>query len=216
VLAAACGTDDKTTPDAGPSCDPPAVLPGNYRLIDSTSTGTVSVTTTGGVTSGKIDARAGGINMAADSPYIYVDLKAGTKVEISDVAARASSAWDIALKRASLRTNSGDSGTGKRQVAAVQVAALADVTAAPASDYAIDDFTTDDCMFDFVGASEPRSAFGEWYDYDLATNRVTPKAEVYVIKRSDGSSTAFRITAYYDPPEGMTNGAMYSVEWKQL
>jgi len=215
VLATACGdSNNDSPPDAG-GCDPATVLPSTFRLIGKTSTGTVSVTTNAGVTSGKIDATAGGFAMSGDNPYVYVDLKAGAKLAITDLDARTSSAWDIALKRASVRSNSGDSGAGDRELAVVQATTLAEVTAAPASGYVADDFTTDDCMLDSVGAGEPKTAFGEWYDYDVNLNRLTPKPEVYVIKRSDGTSTAFRITAYYDPPES-SNSAIYSVEWKQL
>ncbi|NVB78873.1 MAG: hypothetical protein HOV81_10795 [Kofleriaceae bacterium] len=96
VLASGCGGDDggaAVTPDAGmdmTGCDPATVLPSNYRLIPSVSTGAVQVTTATGVTSGTIDATAGGLASSADNPYIYVDLKAGTKVEVNDIDARTS------------------------------------------------------------------------------------------------------------------------------
>ena len=214
LLVAACSDDPEEVPDDG--CDPTAVLPASYSPKSTVSAGAVSVTTTDGITSGTIDATAGGFTMFADNPYIYIDLKAGTKVEINDIDARTSSAWDIAIKRPSVRMNGGDSGTGKRELVIVPAATLADVTAAPASGYVADDFTAEDCSLEAIGAGEPNSAFGQWYDYAGETMRLSPKPEVYVIKRSDGSSTAFRITAYYTVAGGMERSALYGVEWKQL
>ena len=216
ALTACGGSEGGAMPDAPGGCDPATVLPGGYRLIPTVSAGAVTVTTASGVTSGTIDATAGGVNNSADNPYIYVDLRNNMKIAVNDVEARTSTNWDIALKRSSLRTNSGDSGSGNRELAVVQAATLAQVTAAPASGYASDDFATADCMLESTLIGEPQSAFGEWYDYDQNTHVVTPKAEVYVLQRNNGSRTAFRIKAYYGDPANPMRGAFYSVEWKQL
>ena len=71
LVVAACSNSDATmsAPDAGSSsCDPATVLPSNYRLIAATSTGLVTVATSNGVTSGTIDATAGGVTAAAGNP----------------------------------------------------------------------------------------------------------------------------------------------------
>jgi heme-binding HmuY-like protein len=217
VAATACGSDSpdpQPTPDAPAGCVPATVLPNNYRPIAEVTTGAVSVTTTGGVTSGTIDATAGGLSGSADNPYVYVDLVAGTRVDIDDVAALTSDAWDIALKRSSLRVNSGDSGPGGRELAVVQGASLDVVTAAPTSGYATDDFADADCELQTIPGGEPLSAFGEWYDYDPATHVVTPKEEVYVVKRSDGATLAIRFATYYGDTAMPMRGAFYQTEWK--
>lgn len=202
--------------DAPPGCDPATVLPSNYRPIAMVSTGAVQVTTAAGVTSGTIDATAGGLANSADRPYIYVDLANGVRVDVDDLAARSSTTWDVALKRSSLRINGGDSGAGNRKLAVVQAASMADVTAPPTTGYASDDFTSADCMLETLPGGEPLSAFGEWYDYDGTTHAVTPKSEVYVIERNNGSRTAFRIVTYYGDTAMPMRGAFYGVEWKQL
>lgn len=218
---AACGgsssPDPEPTPDA-PSgeCVPATVLPNNYRPISMVTTGALSVTTTAGVTSGTIDATAGGLSASADNPYLYLDLVSGTRVDIDDVAALTSDAWDIALKRSSLRLNSGDSGTGNRELAVVQGTSLDAVTAAPASGYGIDDFASDDCELQTIPGGEPLSAFGEWYDYDPATHVVTPKGEVYVVRRADGTSVAIRFDTYYGDSANPMRGGFYQAEWKSL
>lgn len=221
---AACGDDGGGTAgpdaavqiDAPAGCDPVSVLPATFRPIPMTSTGLVQVTTTAGITSGSIDATAGGVMSAADNPYIYVNLQTSEKVAISDLDANDSTEWDVSLKRASLRVNSGDSGKGGRKLAVVQAASLDEVTAAPTSGYASDDFTSADCQLVKLPAGEPYSAFGEWYNYDDTTHVVTPKSEVYVLERPDGSRTALRLITYYGDPQSPMRGAFYQVEWKQL
>lgn len=238
ALLAACGddasvndgdsdsdSDDTVAPDASidaatdaapVGCDPATVLPAQYRLVPETSTGLVTLSASGGVQSGTIDATAGGLSGAADNPYIYVNLQTGTKVAVDDLAARTDSTWDIALKRSSLRTNSGDSGSGDRQLAVVSAESLAAVTSAPAAGYGIDDFTAADCELVTLPGGEPMSAFAEWYAYDTATHAVTPKPEVYVVARPDGTHTAFRISTYYGDPASAMRGAYYAIELKQL
>jgi hypothetical protein len=221
TLVAACGGSDDNpavdaaTPDSPNGCDPATLLPNSYRPIPMVSTGAVAITATGTTMSGTIDATAGGTASSADRPYIYVDLKTGTRVDVDDLGARSSMAWDIMLKRSSVRSNGGDSGPGKRTIAVVQGTSL-DAITAPASGYTSDDFTTADCMLDVIPGGEPKSAFGEWYAYDATTHAVSPKAEAYILERSDGSRTAFRVVTYYGDPAMPMRGAFYSVEWKQL
>ena len=220
VLAVGCGdnldVEDPPQPDASDVCDPATVLPSNFRPIAAVSAGAVTVLTADGITSGTLDATAGGITASANNPYLYVDLGGAAKVAIDDLAAPASTAWDIALKRSSLRVNGGDSGAGGRKLAVLEVPTLAEVTAAPASGFAEDDFADDNCQLKTIPGGEPSSAFGDWYNYDRDTHAVTPKAQVYVIERGDGTRFALRLDAYNGDPENPMRGAFYRVEWKTL
>ncbi|MEJ7596967.1 MAG: HmuY family protein [Kofleriaceae bacterium] len=226
LFAAACGSDndppelapDGAVPpiDTPAGCDPATVLPATYRPIPTISAGLITVTNDTGVMSGTIDATAGGTMNAPDRPYIYLDLRTGTKVEASDLDALGATSWDIALKRSSLRVNGGDSGPGNRKLAIVQAATLAEVTSAPMTGYASDEFATADCMLDMLPGGEPRTAFGEWYEYEPQAHTLTPKPEVYVLERTNGSRTAFRIVTYYGDPTMPMRGAYYEVAWKQL
>lgn len=222
MSAAACSDDDPgTQPDAppsdgpadGPGCDPLTVLPSSFRPIAKISTGTLTAVA-GGRTD--VDATAGGITMSADNPYIYLNLKTGTKVDVNDIEARNSMAWDVAFKRASVRVNGGDSGVGGRTLSPVAAATLAEVTAVPSSGFVADDFADASCMLVALPAGEPSSAFGLWYNYDETAHTLTAKPEVYVIKRPDGSHTALRIETYYRDPVAKMGGGLYEIEWKQL
>jgi hypothetical protein len=225
LAVGACGGSSESDPDAPPSatpdapsgCEPAAILPTAYRPIATVSTGAIALTTDAGITSGTVDATAGGLSMAADNPYIYLSLRdGGTKVAVDDVAALSSTEWDIALKRSSLRANGGDSGPGNRAIAVVQAATLAEVTAAPATGYVTDDFVDANCELVTIPGGEPMSGFGEWYDYDPDTHAVAPKAEVYALERDDGSHVAFRVVTYYGDETNPMRGAFYRVEWADL
>lgn len=221
----AADADDNIAPDAtidtpldAPTvgCDPGTVLPTAYRLIAEVSAGTVTLTASGGVTSGRIDATAGGLANSPDNPMIYVNLATGAKVDITDLEARTDTSWDIALKRSSLRTNGGDSGAGGRTLAVVPGDDLADVTTVPTATFIADDFADESCELVTLMGGEPMSAFGEWYDYDQTTHAVSPKSEVYVLERPDGTHSAFRFTTYYGNPASPMSGANYIIELKQL
>lgn len=227
-MALAMGCDDGTEPvqepDAAPDgpavCDPATALPAAFRPIAKVATTAVALTTTDGLTSGTVEAMAGGFGMSADNPYIYVNLKTGAKVELDDLQARTSSDWDVAFKRASIRMNGGDSGTGARKVAVVQAATLAEVTAGPAasSEYQVDVFADAECKGLTTRSGEPMSVFGEWYAYEDGTNLLTPKPEIYVFERADGSRTALEVTGYYRNPTTPETrvSAVYSLQFKQL
>lgn len=218
---AACGEVDdpiiEPMADAAlPGCDPATALSASFRPIPKVATGMVNVTTTNNITAGTVDATAGGFMAAADNPYVYLDLKSGRKIDINDLDARMSTTWDVALKRASLRVNGGDSGTGERKLVAVPGGALDAVTAPPATGYQVDDFADMACAPLAHPSGEPMTAFGEWFGYDENTHLLVPKAEVYVVQRPDGSHSALRIVSYYADPANPMRGAFYQVEWKQL
>jgi hypothetical protein len=220
-----CGGDDDDgdTADAAPSrpdaggCDPAAALPLQWRPIAMSATGAVTVTTAGAVSSALIDGTAGGLDAAADNPYVYLDLEDGKKVAIDDVTAFDDHTWDLAFKRASIRANGGDSGTGGVEVATVAAASLDEVTAPPAaSELKSDDWASATCTFVGTPGGEPLSAFGEWYAYDEATHAVTPKTEVFVVKSRSGAFYKVRILTYYGDDSMPMRGAVYKVEWAAL
>jgi hypothetical protein len=80
---------------------------------DQVSTGNVTVlSTTAGVSTLYVNATAGGMTDAPKNPWTFVALDVGSKVEVSDLTSIASTAWDLAFKRAQIYTNSGDGGPG--------------------------------------------------------------------------------------------------------
>ena len=68
----------------------------------------------------RVDASAGGMQGAASSPYVYLNLThTRQSVALSDVDAATSPDWHVALKRTQFRVNSGDSGVGQVRMARI-------------------------------------------------------------------------------------------------
>jgi hypothetical protein len=198
--------------DANPACvDPTVALASPWTSIDAVSAG--AVVATGNAAT--VDATAGGSPNAADNPYIYLKFTPTevTKVEITDVDSYKNPDWDLALKRFVLRVNGGDSGLGGVEVATVVADNLADVTAAPpAGEFTTDDWATDDCQLNAGPLGEPATELSDWYGYDEATNRLSPKGEIYVLRRPDGSAIKLDIKNFYhDDISGH-----YEIEWGAL
>jgi hypothetical protein len=174
--------------------------------IDKVSTGEVSVVSdSNGVKTIYVDAAAGGLGGASlKNPRVYIDLEAGKKVDVTDKSAPASTAWDLALKRAVIFTNSGDAGAGMG--GAVQVTkAFASVTAADETGLQKEKFFDQDCNPQLDQTGAPSTTFSNWYDYDQVTNIPTPKPNVsYVVIGGTGKKYKVGIKAYDGAPDGGT------------
>lgn len=181
-----------------------AALETLLKPIDKVSTGEVTILADGG---GErllfVDATAGGAAGASQNPRTYVSLATGKRVDVTDKSAATSTDWDLALERAVLFTNSGHGGPGSGS--AVYVAKpFADVTAADAAGktFPAEAFVDGSCnpIVDQTGAI--KSTFDGWYDYDGATNKVTPKTGTYVVKGGKGALYKVAITQYYATADG--------------
>lgn len=150
-----------------------------------------------------VDASAGGFNGEATNPRIYVNLETATRVDLTDTQAFTSTAWDLALKRTVLYSNSGDAGLGVGGAAQV-TKAFASVTAAdvPAT-IKPEAFFDADCNPKVDAIGNPQSVFSDWYNYDQATNIPTPnKSFTYVVKGGTGKLYKVAITSYTGLPDG--------------
>lgn len=189
-------------------------LPFEHRDIDKVTTGAVTVSSAGQVTTAQVDASAGGSMMAMSQPYVYLDLIAGKRVDISDVASRTSKDWDIALKRYVIKVNGGDSGPGGITLTSVPGKALADVTAAPGGAYATDRYFNADCTLKLDNIGGLLTAMSDWYEYETGTSRLAPVKQVYVLKRRDGQGhIKLQITSYYNMAGQSAN---YTLTWAPL
>jgi hypothetical protein len=171
--------------------------------LAKTSKGVVSVASTSGATKVLyVDASAGGVNGGATNPRIYVNLDTASRVDLTDTAAFTSADWDLALKRTTIYSNSGDAGIGMGGAAQINKA-FAAVTAADASAVKAESFFDDQCMAKTDPIGGPLSAFSDWYDYDQATNIPTPKPNVtYVVRGGTGKLFKVAITSYTGLPDG--------------
>jgi hypothetical protein len=121
--------------------------------------------------------------------------------------AETSTGWDLAFKRFTIRTNSGDSGPGEGGAAPFEASfdrmTYDDVSrAALDGDYFIDEETCETIAGDpsIGGIATP---FSSWYAYEEGTMVVTPVPYVYVVRSADGERLyKVELLDYYATPDG--------------
>lgn len=164
------------------------------------------VSETDGVRTIYVDASAGGFDQARRNPRVYITL-AGEKVDVNDEDAPSSSAWDLALKRQVIFTNSGDAGPGKGGGAMIAKDFDA-VTAADADavELAAESFFDEECNARTDEISDPVTTFTGWYDYDQASMRASAKPGVtFIVKSASGVRHKVGIVSYTGKPDGSTD-----------
>lgn len=186
-----------------PGCT--AALEAALGPIDEVSDGVVDQLSSGDALELWVDASAGGFQMAATNPWIYLDLETGTRVDVTDVESFDSSDWDLALKRVQLRNNSADGGAGDGATQWLAMADFNDVTMADVDSSMLATEAWFDAMCEYE--TDPTGAllttFSDWYDYDGSSMTVSPKDGVYVVRGADGTSFyKLEIVEYYANPDG--------------
>ena len=139
------------------------------------------------------------VNASSSSKWIYFSFESGDTVQIANPTS--STGWDIAFQRFNLKTNSGLSGigiggaSGSGQIGTSGFEAL--LTVSDTLKYASDDSIS---VIGAQGTPEKIAAnntLSSWYDYNFATNVLTTKGIVYVIKTATGKYAKFIILNYY-------------------
>lgn len=172
--------------------------------IASVSTGAVSIAAAGPPIEIYVDATAGGFDAESTHPRTYIKFD-GTKASINDNDAFTSTAWDLALKRTDIYTNSGDAGPGLG--GAVAVAKDFDaVTTADAQHLAAEQFFDSSCAEITDDAGFLNTTFEGWYNYDTTTNIPSAKPDLtFVVKSADGTLYKLQIVSNTGTPQGGTN-----------
>ena len=193
-------------------CDAVALLPNGFVPVEQVSTGAVTNELDGDVFVTEIDATAGGAQGQTTNPFVYLDLLAddgAARVEIDDVAAFASTDWDLAIKRYVIRTNSGDSGPGGGGADTIPSAEL--TFQGEAGDALADDWTTADCQLLMDDVGGPRTRFSDWYE--VMNGRFLPLAVTHVVRLRDGSHAEIDIDTYYADGSNPNRGGVYRLRW---
>jgi len=130
---------------------------------------------------------------------VRLDLDSG-EAEGTDDPAREGS-WDIGFRRFYVVTNGGVSGSGPCAAAEVQGVSYDALVEVPsevvwrldAMDSEEDDDAGEDTAFNGgVSGAE------DWYDYDLATHTLTPRARVYLVRTTEQRVVKLQLEGYYD------------------
>lgn len=177
--------------------------------INKVTTGTVStVSDSGGVKTLYVDASAGGPANAIKYPRIYVDLAAGTKVDLTDTTAPMATTWDLALKRDKIFTNSGDAGSGMGGAAQIaKTFSSVDAASANAEPLFTEKFFDADCNPQLDQTGAVATTFDDWYDYDQVTHIPSPKDVTYVVRGATGKKYKVAIKSYQGEADGGTGTA---------
>ncbi|NUP10387.1 MAG: hypothetical protein HOW73_30420 [Polyangiaceae bacterium] len=176
--------------------------------IDTMSTGDVIVLDEeDGAATLFVDASAGGIQEQANNPWIYLDLATLEKVAVTDVSADADTAWDLAIKRPVVRTNSGDGGYAGEGGAVRLDAAFDDVTSADANAaFETEGWFDADCTLKLDAGGAISTTFDGWYEYDNTV--VSPGGGTWLVRAGDGVKVfKLEILDYYSNPDGSSGTA---------
>lgn len=151
-----------------------------------------------------VDASAGGPQGASQNPRVYLSLATGTKIDLTDVEAETSPAWDLAVKRPILFTNSGDAGPGQGGAVFLPGADFDAVTSADAAGktLAAESFFDAECNAKTDPTGAVLTSFDGWYAYDSATNRLSPATGVWLVRGAGGALYKLEILSYYAAPDG--------------
>jgi len=148
------------------------------------------------------------VDASSSDTWIYFSFLSGGEVIPADPAT--SIDWDLAFQRFHIISNGGASGSAGAAVAVIPDQPFDAVLEAPVEGYVADlpDGDDDDTVVD--------SAFEEgddWYDYDQATNRLSPRPRVYVVQTGRGTRYKLAILDYYDAA-GSSGHPLFS--WAEL
>jgi hypothetical protein len=151
-----------------------------------------------------VDATAGGIDGQDQYPWVYISLATGQAVALNDLDALTSVAWDLALKRFVIRTNSGDSGPG--QGGAIKVMLDwddVDASTLGTRPVAVEDWFDDECNLTLdTSTGDLITTFSGWSEYDEASHVLAPADAVYLTQGADGTLYKVAILDYYSTPNG--------------
>jgi hypothetical protein len=162
-------------------------------------------------------------NVEGESDGVLVTVIDATDTEVtthfdldSQAGTDADGPWDLAVRRFALTTNSGVSGDGGVVTWFVD-GDLDDVTSmadAPGGDGYVDladgDDRDEDADSPFLS---PGGVDDSWYNYDLLTHTLSPKARVYLLQSTEGAAYALALRGYYDD-QGTAGHVSFA--WKTL
>lgn len=131
------------------------------------------------------------VDASARDAWVYLTL-GGDTVTVSD--APDSTAWDLALRRTSIRTNGGVSGPGFG--GARETDEPWDTIASASTVGFVEDALLPIAGPPGSGEAPGNAVLGSWFDYDGTTHVVSPRDTVYVLRGAGGDYAKLRVLAW--------------------
>ncbi len=222
ALLVSCGEDDPKDPEPEPEpevCEASQVTCteqtiDRLSLLSAVSTGEVREEgTTAGEFHTFIDTRAGGLTPTMSYTYLRFTPTGLTQVQIHDQAALASTDWDIAVRRYTMRVNSGTSGPSCVAVANTpEGTAFASVTSksAAAGEFKTEAWFDASCTLipDDSGLGGPATLLGGFWTYQSC---VEMTGRIFIVRLADGRHVKLEVTGYYEPSAQQVCNETHSV-----
>lgn len=133
------------------------------------------------------------VDASVDALWVYFSFASSGQVAPADAASSAE--WDLGFQRFHIVSNGGVSGSGGASVATLADRTFESVLEAPEDGYIADQADSDDS--DSIANSAFEQGDG-WYAYDETTNRLSPRAIVYVVRTARGADYKLSLIDYYD------------------
>jgi heme-binding HmuY-like protein len=147
------------------------------------------------------------IDASDETTWVYFSF--ASRAQVIPVDAANSVEWDLGFQRFHIISNGGASGSGGASVA-ILTDTFDAVLTAPSEGYLPDQPDSDDS--DTIANSVFEDGDG-WYAYDEATNRLSPRGNVYVVRTARGAHYKLALLDYYD--EAGSSGHP-SFSWAEL
>lgn len=145
----------------------------------------LQATTVSNLAAGVTTTNGGGGQPTSATKYTFYSLANNAQVATADSN---TTKWDIGFKGTTLVINGGNSGPGQGG-AVVQSGLFTDIVMAPETGYVVDNATA---------KAIPTGSGNGWYNYDGATNIVTPIAgKVILVRTATGKYAKLEIVSYY-------------------
>jgi hypothetical protein len=162
-----------------------------------------------------VDASVGGLDRQDTRPWVYLSLATGQAVPVTHLEAFDSTAWDLAFKRAVVRTNGGDSGPGNG--GAIRIALAwddVDVATLGTKTLPVEQWFDEQCAIRTDATNNLVTTFSDWSQYDEATHVLSPADAVYITAAADGTLYKVAILDYYSTATGAHGAATASGHYK--
>nr|AYM54457.1 hypothetical protein [Myxococcus fulvus] len=218
ALLAGCGEDDPKVEPEPEVCEASQVTCteqtiDRLTLLTAVSTGEVREEgTTAGEFHTFVDSRAGGLTPTMSYTYLRFTPTGLTQVQVSDQAALASTEWDLAVRRYTMRVNSGTSGPSCVSVANTpEGTTFASVTSkSAAGEFKTEAWFDSTCTLipDDSGLGGPATLLGGFWTYQSC---VEMTGRIFIVWLADGRHVKLEVTGYYEPAAQQVCNETHSV-----
>lgn len=158
----------------------------------------------GDVTGEKLEVKTVTLSRKTDygNDWIYYSFKEGKEVTVEESKHTTDLTWDVAFNRYNVRTNSGESGSGKGGALDTKKTDITLIETVPSGTFTEDEKGEITASFTGEGITTVESTLnkllGEAIVFAGPPPTYTPNDHVYIVKTADGKYAKFTIESFYN------------------